>query len=239
MNKIKGQCVWGIVPAAGSGVRFKEQRPKQYCRVHGKTVVEHTLQSLLAHPVLEQIVVAISKEDQFFSSLPVFNELRITTVMGGDSRMGSVVNALAWIETVASPYDWVLIHDAVRPALDLRDLENLLAVMQEDCAGAILGSPVKDTLKFLGSSGYISHTVFRGSLWQASTPQLFRLSVLLKALKRVEEIGLLATDEAQMVEQMGERVKIIPLLYPNPKLTYPDDLLYFDYLLSTKRETVL
>lgn len=239
MNKTKvSSCVWAIVPAAGRGERFKEAVPKQYCRVQGKTILEHTLSSLLSHPALQQIVVAISKEDHYFSALPVFHESRLTTVMGGDSRMASVVNALAWIETVADPDDWVLIHDAVRPGLHPRDFQNLIATMKEDVAGAILGSPVKDTLKFVYSSGFISHTVSRGALWHASTPQLFRLSILLKAIKRAEEIALIATDEAQMVEQLGECVKMVPLLYPNPKLTYPEDLLYFEYLLSAEKERV-
>jgi 2-C-methyl-D-erythritol 4-phosphate cytidylyltransferase len=240
MNKTKiAPCVWGIVPAAGKGERFKDETPKQYCRVQGKTILEHTLTGLLENTAIQQIVVAISKEDHYFSALPVFDESRITTVMGGDSRMGSVVNALAWIETVAEPEDWVLIHDAVRPILDPRDLENLLIAMEEESDGVILGSPVKDTLKFVEpSSDCISHTVSRGALWHSSTPQLFRLSVLLRALKRVEEIGLIATDEAQMVEQLGAQVKIVPLSYPNPKLTYPEDLLYFDYLLSSKKETI-
>lgn len=232
MNKIKGSCVWGIVPAAGSGARFEGAMPKQYYRVQNKTILEYTLGSLLANAALQQIVVAISKEDHRFAALPVFEEPRITTVMGGDSRMGSVINALAWIETIADADDWVLIHDAVRPALSSRDLENLLAQREEDLAGIVVGSPVRDTLKFVEADHTISHTVSRRALWQVATPQLFRLSVLLKAVERVIELGMVATDEAQMVEQLGERVKMVPLFDPNPKLTYPEDLAYFEYLLS-------
>lgn len=224
--------MWGIVPAAGSGARFEGAIPKQYYRVQNKTIIEYTLASLLASGALQQIVVAISKEDHRFAALPVFEEPRITTVMGGDSRMGSVINALAWIETIAEPDDWVLIHDAVRPALSRRDLENLLSQREESVAGVVLGSPVRDTLKFVEADQCISHTVSRRALWQVATPQLFRLSVLLKAVERVMELGLIATDEAQMVEQLGERVKMVALYDPNPKLTYPEDLAYFEYLLS-------
>lgn len=229
---------WVIIPAAGRGERFNHDRPKQYCVLHGKTIIEQSLSVFLKNEKVKQIVVALSSGDQIFRDLSLADDPRIKTVVGGESRMQSVKNALEWIKTVAQPHDWVMVHDAARPALHSDDLENLITSVGDDPVGGILASRVQDTLKFVMQSERISHTVSRSCLWQALTPQLFRLEVLLEGIHRCEQIGLIATDEAQAVEQSGYKPKVVTSRHPNPKLTLPEDSHYLSYLLKEEKEEI-
>lgn len=229
---MQAQSYWVIIPAAGSGNRFSHNLPKQYCELRGKTVIEHTLNVFLKNKQVKQVVVALSAEDTVFSKLPIADHARVTTVQGGATRMQSVLNALNWIKTVGQTQDWVMVHDAVRPALHAEDLENLMLTVGEDEVGGILASPVQDTIKFSTQSNRIAHTVSRNALWQALTPQLFRMNVLLEGLNRCEAIGFVATDEAQAVEQFGHKPKIVKSKHPNPKLTFPQDIHFLTHLLS-------
>lgn len=100
-----------VVPAAGIGSRMQAECPKQYLSIGGKTLLEHALNSLLAHPAISRIIVAISPDDPFFPALPMASDPRITVVNGGKERADSVLAGLQ----AASASRWVLVHDAARP----------------------------------------------------------------------------------------------------------------------------
>lgn len=231
------RAYWGIIPAAGLGERFKGPQ-KQYFSLHGITVLEHTAKALLANAQVQKIVIALSPDDEQFQRLPLSNDPRVITVQGGETRMQSVNNALNYLNSMASSDDWVLVHDAARPCLHPADLNNLIATVADDDVGGLLAFPVTDTIKFVSSANRISHTVSRHSLWQAMTPQLFRLQVLMDGIKRCQQTGMIATDEAQAVEQLGLKAKVVKCLHPNPKLTYLKDLEPISLLLQSTEEAV-
>ncbi|VFP88793.1 2-C-methyl-D-erythritol 4-phosphate cytidylyltransferase [Candidatus Erwinia haradaeae] len=210
-----------IVAAAGTGRRMQSVCPKQYLRICGKTILEHSLIVLLNNPNIQQIIVAIHPEDTYFNSLSIARDLRITTVYGGISRTDSVIAALK----IAPSTPWVLIHDAARPCLYPEDLCRLLALTSYSQVGGILAAPVNDTIKYsiLGAN-YISHTVSRNNLWQAFTPQLFPLKLLQTCLNRVINEKKNINDEATALEFCGFYPEILHGRRDNLKITEPEDL---------------
>ncbi|MFM5287798.1 2-C-methyl-D-erythritol 4-phosphate cytidylyltransferase [Aeromonas veronii] len=216
-----------IVPAAGIGSRMGADCPKQYLQLAGKTILEHTLERLLSHPAIAQVIVALAPHDRWFEALPVAADPRIVRVEGGAERAFSVLNALH-----VAQGEWVLVHDAARPCLTHGDLDALIATAM-NCGGAILGSRVRDTMKRSDGEGNIIATVEREQLWHALTPQMFPT----RALKRALEEGLLLlgatiTDEASAMERAGFAVRMVEGRADNIKVTRPEDLSLAGLFLS-------
>jgi len=192
--------------------------PKQYLPLAGKFLIEHTLERLLGHPKVEQVIVAISATDTFFSTLAVASHPRVITTLGGAERADSVLNGLALVTS-----EWVMVHDAARPCITHQDLDLLIreAVTPD---GALLGSRVRDTMKRTDQHGLIQKTVDREQLWHALTPQFFPTSLLRSALVKGKEHGAVITDEASAMELAGFRPKMVEGRADNIKVTRPEDL---------------
>ncbi|MGB9098893.1 2-C-methyl-D-erythritol 4-phosphate cytidylyltransferase [Erwinia sp.] len=218
-----------VVPAAGIGSRMQAECPKQYLSIGGKTLLEHALNSLLAHPAVSRIIVAISPDDPFFSALPVASDPRIQVVKGGKERADSVLAGLQ----VASSSRWVLVHDAARPCLHLDDLTRLLAITATSRVGGILAAPVRDTMKRAEQGKEaIAHTVDREALWHALTPQLFPLELLRSCLERALKEGATITDEASALEYCGYHPELVIGRSDNIKVTRPEDLALAAFYLT-------
>lgn len=207
-----------VVPAAGVGSRMGASCPKQYLPLAGKFLIEHTLERLLGHPKVEQVIVAISASDTFFSTLAVASHPRVITTLGGAERADSVLNGLVLVTS-----EWVMVHDAARPCITHQDLDLLIreAVTPD---GALLGSRVRDTMKRTDLHGLIQKTVDREQLWHALTPQFFPTSLLRSALVKGKEHGAVITDEASAMELAGFRPKMVEGRADNIKVTRPEDL---------------
>src|SRR5690606_28135909 len=119
---------------------------------------------------------------------------------GGDTRAESVLAGLRALPDDVRADAFVLVHDAARPNLRLADLAALLERGREDPVGAILASPVRDTLKRAGDDGGIDRTEPRDRLWRALTPQIFRRLQLGRALESAAAEGVEVTDEAMAME---------------------------------------
>ncbi len=139
-------------------------------------------------------------------------------VPGGATRQDSVRAGLEALEALAP--DIVLVHDAARPLIPAGTIPALLAALQH-APGAIPAAPVADTLKRV-VRGTITATVPRDGLYRAQTPQAFRFQVLLAAHR--SRPGAAATDDASLLEAIGEPVAIVPGSDDNIKLTYAEDL---------------
>lgn len=227
--------IWVVVPAAGIGSRMQTKVAKQYLLLKNKTILEHTLERLLQLPQLTAMVVAHNIEDDKIASLNVVKNSKIELVIGGAERSDSVLNGLNYIADKARDDDWVLVHDAARPCIDLVDIENLMQQLKGDLVGGILGVPVSDTVKRVAtqsSPSVITETLDRSVLWQAQTPQMFRFSILRDALQQAVSNQQDITDEASAVEQAGLQVKIIEGSRNNIKITRPEDLVIAELILS-------
>ncbi len=223
---------WAIVPAAGIGSRMGAERPKQYLQIQGKTILEHTLERLLQLPILEGIVVTINPFDEFWDELAIATHPKIHRVDGGQERSDSVLNGLQYLQGKLDKFDWVLVHDAARPCVELDNIEALFNELEDHLVGGILGVPVSDTIKRINREYGIETTVDRQVLWQAQTPQIFRFGILHEALERAANNQRDITDEASAVEQQGYYPLMVEGRRDNIKITRPEDLPMAELILS-------
>ncbi|WP_339462088.1 2-C-methyl-D-erythritol 4-phosphate cytidylyltransferase [Pseudomonas sp. EA_105y_Pfl2_R69] len=226
MNTAELPPFWALIPAAGVGSRMAADRPKQYLEVAGKTIIEHSLACFLDHPQLLGVVVSLALDDPYWPHLACAAEPRLQRAEGGRERADSVLNGLLRLsELGARDDDWVLVHDAARPNLARSDLDLLLAELAGDAVGGLLAVPARDTLKRAGPDGRVRETVDRVTIWQAYTPQMFRLGELQRALADALLAGVAITDEASAMEWAGHAPRLIEGRGDNLKVTRPEDLL--------------
>ncbi|MFA0148490.1 2-C-methyl-D-erythritol 4-phosphate cytidylyltransferase [Vibrio lentus] len=228
------QSVIAVVPAAGVGSRMKADRPKQYLQIHSKTILEHTVEKLLSHPQVSKIVVAVSDDDPYYPELPLNLNPQVIRVSGGTERADSVLSALDYIAQQQLS-NWVMVHDAARPCIQLSDIDKLISGAMTHDVGAILAAPVRDTMK-RGAQGQIEHTVDRVDLWHALTPQMFRSKPLRKVLSEALQQGVSITDEASAFEWKGLSPALIAGRSDNFKITQPEDLALAEFYLSQNKE---
>ncbi len=211
-----------ILPAAGKSSRFRDPLYKKpFVSLDNRAVWMHSADRFLARDDVKQLILVISPEDRdefharFGGNVAI---LGIEVVEGGAERADSVGKALA---RVRADIDFVAIHDAARPCLANEWIDRVFEASRE-CDAAILAIPVAGTLKRVGGDNTIQETVSRAGLWEAQTPQVFRRQLLLDAYAR--RGSSTATDDAQLVEQLGHPVRVVPGSPINMKITTKEDL---------------
>lgn len=214
-----------IVPAAGSGSRLNKEISKPFITLSGQAVLAHTIRRFLPLNGLRQILVATSQEYLDKTRLileevvPQNTDISTTCVIGGEERQHSIHKALKEIDMV----DLVMVHDAVRPFVKIEHIQKCCRASTK-AGGAVLGVPVKDTIKRVDDNRYIQATPSRKYLWQTQTPQIFRRELLIEAYEKASRDNFLGTDDASLVERLGARVKMVEGDRSNFKITYPLDL---------------
>lgn len=217
--------LWSVIPAAGASRRMGSSgAPKQYLTIAGRSVLEWSLQPFLARSDISGVVIVLAQSDEAWRELAVCSDARITTTIGGDERVHSVLSGLHALDDRADARDWVLVHDAARPCLSADDLQRLIDKLREDDVGGLLAVPLVDTLKRADSSDHVAATLARDLLWRALTPQMFRFGVLRQALARAIDDNVAVTDESQAIESVGLRPRLIAGDADNIKITTPADL---------------
>lgn len=208
-----------ILVAAGSGTRFGADTPKQFLSLAGRPVIRHAAETLARYAELIQPVGDPSLIAQALEGVRT-----LPAIPGGATRQESVRIGLEALERHAP--DVVLIHDAARPFVPPETVPVLLRALQQ-APGAIPAAPVADTLKLV-EGGHIKQTVPRTGLHRAQTPQAFQYPRILAAHRS----GITdATDDASLLESIGERVMIVEGSEDNIKVTYPDDLTRLERML--------
>ena len=232
--------VFVIIPAAGLGTRMapagkKTAASKQFVEIDGAPVIIHTLRVFARNPKVEQIVVALRKNEmeQFSRQLEKEKQAgKVATVEGGEHRQQSVGNALARLK--AAPDDVVLIHDAVRPFVDDEIIDHVILEVEKHGA-AVAGLPAVDTIKQVeraAEGAIVTSTIPRERVVQAQTPQGFRYELIKRAFDAAAADGFTGTDEASLVERLGENVWVVMGSARNIKITTPADLELAEFFLK-------
>jgi 2-C-methyl-D-erythritol 4-phosphate cytidylyltransferase len=216
--------VWAIIPAAGSGRRMQSSTAKQYLAFQGKTIIEHCLDRLLSHAEIEGAVVVLSEDDEHWRDLAYTADKPVFSATGGSERQHSVYNGTSTLKQRCGSDVMALVHDAVRPLVSHGDLDNVIDAARGNPAGAILATPVADTLKRQNERMEIASTVSRECLWRALTPQVFHLAPLMNALESAIEEEIAITDDAHALEMMGYAPALVSGRADNFKITSPGDL---------------
>ena len=193
-----------VIPAAGSGRRMGGAKAKQYLNVAGKPVLARTLEALSRVPELDIVVLAVPQGDlDMAACLAEKADLpRVEIVPGGPQRQDSVYNGVERAGELGAA--WVAVHDGVRPLAGPELFSRVLKAARITGAAACAITCV-DTIKEAGEDGLVRATLDRSRLWRIQTPQAFGMGLLRKALQRAREQGRYATDEAGLVEWLGEK----------------------------------
>ena len=220
-----------IIPAAGSGSRMGAEAPKQYLSLNGKSLIQHVIKVFDQATKINSIHIVLSEGDAHWRStyLNLSSKAQVH-YCGGDTRSATVLNGLQAIEAQVEAEDWILVHDAARPGLSNLLLNQLLSALEHDAVGGLLALPLADTLKRADNQQRVVETLPRNDLWQAQTPQMFRYAMLKKALTTFNGS---ATDEAEAIEALGLKPKLVTGELRNLKVTYPQDLAVLSALLNT------
>ncbi|KWS07256.1 2-C-methyl-D-erythritol 4-phosphate cytidylyltransferase [Lysobacter capsici AZ78] len=227
--------IWAVIPAAGSGRRFGGPTPKQYLQAAGKPLIEHALIALLSHPRIAGAMVALSADDERWPGWTELCGKPVLRCVGGGERADSVLAALRALPAQVGDRALVLVHDAARPNLRGDDIDRLIAAAESGADGAILGAPVRDTLK-RAEAGRIARTEPRDGLWRAFTPQAFARGALTAALSDAAARGVIVTDEASAMERVGAKPLLVEGREDNLKVTTPADLVLAEFLLRAGRD---
>lgn len=224
-----------LIPAAGTGSRMGVDIPKQYLSLLGKPVIQHAIEAFHGCVRISSVSVILHPEDKVFDTVVdrgAFEKVQVY-FSGGESRSATVLNGLLAMEGKVAANDWVLVHDAARPCLSLLLLNRLLDELEQDEVGGLLAIPLADTLKRADSLQRVARTESRDGLWQAQTPQMFRLDLLKSALQAANGAP---TDEAQAVEALGLSPRLVVGELRNLKITYPQDLILAEAILAKDME---
>lgn len=227
--------VCAIVLAAGRGERLGGRVSKALVKLAGLPLVCHSLKALSANSQIKDILVVVNEHNRSAVARAVARHAPQKVrafVNGGSRRQDSVSNALAALTPRTSI---VLVHDAARPFIDRRVLEQLLLTAGK-CSAAIPAVPVKATLKEVSVSAgrmVVSRTPDRSRLWEVQTPQAFEKNVLLEAYRRFGHADV--TDDASLVEKLGVAVRVVPGSHAQIKVTTPEDLVLVEAIAARRK----
>ena len=223
-----------ILPSAGSGTRFNSDKPKQYCSIGEKMIIEFSLELLAEVDECQAVCIPVSEKDQYHKE--IHDHPKFHFIEGGATRAESVKKGFDFLESENLNYDNILIHDPVRPCVTKTELISLLEEFFEiECQAMILAIPVSDTLK-LSKNNYIKSTISRKNVWRALTPQLFTKEALKNAYNLNSEDLSSLTDEASLFDDLDEGVMIMQGSSENIKITFQEDLrLAKNILINQKR----
>lgn len=217
-----------IILGAGNGTRMKSEKSKLLLEIGSKTVIERSVEAFLSVSDIDEIIVVARAQD-----IDIYSELltdeRISFVIGGATRQQSVKNA---VETVDDAH-LIVIHDGARPLIKCEDIEKTIRAAEEFSAAAV-GVFVKDTIKIVDKQGFVESTPDRSTLFAVQTPQIFDFELYKNAMKKADEQGLDFTDDCQLVELCGGKVKMVEGSYSNIKITTPDDIALAENLLKNE-----
>lgn len=220
-----------ILVAAGRGARMG--RDKLFLTVAGRPVIAHTWRQFDDAKSIDQIIVVVraGMEKKFDAIARKFEfRKKFQIVTGGAERQDSVWNGL---EAVPPKAGIVAIHDAARPCVQA-ELIAATVKYAEETGAAVAAHPVTDTIKESADGRLIQKTLDRSQLWAMETPQTFRLDVIRRAIAAARAKKMLFTDDTAACELIGQPVRLVSSIAPNPKVTVPGDLPIVEALLKNQ-----
>jgi 2-C-methyl-D-erythritol 4-phosphate cytidylyltransferase len=219
-----------VLLAGGKGKRMKSAIPKQFLPVLGRPVFLRSLDVFAGLSYISNIVIVLDESYRDEYAAVVQGDSRIVWADPGAERQDSVFNGL---QKVPDSCSLVAIHDSARPLVTRKEVESVLFDALEHGA-AVLGVPMKATVKESEDGKFVLRTVPRSRLWEVHTPQVVTKALLLEGFAKVKSNNLEVTDDVSVVEALGKPVKLTLGEYTNIKLTTPDDLQIAEQILRER-----
>ena len=228
--------VTALLPCAGQGKRMGGGVSKPFLEVNGRPLLTYTLDTFQRHALINEIILIVQREMVDYCRREIVDKYGYTKVRaiaaGGLERQDSVANGLACVDADA---EWVVVHDAVRP-LVTGDIITRAVQTAFEKGNAVVGVPVKDTIKKVDRDLTVLETPERRDLWQIQTPQVFKKSILAAAFREAAQKGWQATDDAALVERLGIKVCLVQGDYTNIKVTTPEDLILLKEMTAERTD---
>lgn len=224
-----------VIVAAGAGRRMNVDINKQYIKLDEKEMITHTIDVFYNHKNIDEIVVCIKEEEEYFFVHEIINKYNFENIKiayGGKERQDSIYNGL---QKVDKSCDIVLIHDGARPFVSNNIIDESIKAVKEKKA-VVVGVPVRDTIKVV-EDGIIKHTPKRSTLWSAQTPQTFKYDLIMRAYEEAYKHSYYGTDDAMLVEHLGQSVSMIMGSYENIKITNPEDINVAEQILELRKKS--
>ena len=227
------QSVAAIICAAGASSRFGGKRKKAFVDVAGRAVFMRSVEIFSNRDDVKQILLGISPEDEELVNIKWGPNLKFydtTIFLGGDERFDTVNKG---IELVKDDIDFIAVHDACRCCVTAELIDKVIATAAEKGA-AIPACPVTATIKE-AQDNTITRTVDRENLYEAQTPQVVAVELLKKAyenLKNLDQSRI--SDDAQLVEALGQKVTIVEADSSNIKITRQSDIAIAEAILKSR-----
>lgn len=222
-----------IILASGVGLRFGTDTPKQFLKVAGKTVLEHTIDIFEFHPQIHEIILVTSNDFRILTEEIITRSqyTKVTKILtGGVTRQESTCIA---IQSIHGDHHNVLVHDAVRPLLSGDIISNCLKGLEvESCVDTII--PASDTIVYSEDGYYIKNIPNRANYYLGQTPQGFKSGLLRKAHGYVEDNSSVTDDCGLVLKYKLAPIKLIQGAVSNIKITYPSDIYMADRLFQLK-----
>ena len=212
-----------VIVSAGRGSRMKADINKQFLKIGDKEVIAHTIDKFYNNENIGEIIIVVREDEKEFFQENVIDKYgykNIKIAFGGKERQDSVYNGLKALDKNC---EIVLIHDGARPFVTDEIIETSIECAQKyNCA--IVGVPVKDTIKIVNENNDVCDTPSRNKLWSIQTPQVFDYSLIMKAHEKAKVDKYYGTDDSMLMEYLGYNVKVVEGSYNNIKITTPEDL---------------
>lgn len=225
---------YAIIVAAGKGERMGANISKQFIMLVDKPIIVHTMLAFERHPLIEAVVLVVASCDINYVQKDIVGRYSfqkpIIIIEGGVERQHSVYNGLRVLPEDA---EIVVIHDGVRPLVTGEMIETGIHAAGMYGA-AVIGMPMKDTVKKVDAQHFVLHTPEREMLWMVQTPQAFRYKLIKEAHERALKDGFLGTDDGMLVERLGYSVKMVEGSYHNIKITTQEDLVLAGELIKRR-----
>ncbi|MCF6216339.1 MAG: 2-C-methyl-D-erythritol 4-phosphate cytidylyltransferase [Emcibacter sp.] len=234
-NKDKKYTVHGVILSGGSGSRFAADLPKQYVKLAGKTILEHTIDAFEAHSGIDSIIIVVAARFKHLVEDIILRNsyVKISKILiGGDTRMDS---SYAAINSISNDDDIILFHDAVRPLVSRKTISDcIVAVKKYQAVDVVI--PCTDTIVETADGEFISQIPDRANLRRGLTPQGFKAGLIRKAhLLMKENNDTDFTDDCGIVLKYNlSDVFLVTGTVENIKITYPEDIFIADKLFQTR-----
>lgn len=223
--------VAALIPAAGQGLRMKNEKNKQFMMLGDRPVLAHTLALFTSHPEIQKVLLMGRPEElaSYHQLVEEYSNPRQVQVLpGGKERADTVWKGLLALGDV----DYVLIHDGARPLLPSCLLHQVLSELKS-WEAVVPGLPILDTVKVV-LQDVVQRTIPRETLRAVQTPQAFRFQLIFQAYKAGFTAGFLGSDDVSYLERVYDKIKVIPGSWENIKMTTPMDLLLGEMILQDR-----
>ena len=221
---------FALIVAGGSGSRMNNNVPKQFLEIAGRPVLMYTFDAFFNFdPNLEFILVLPKDQESLWNSLCDKHDFQIVhkIAFGGETRFQSVKNGLDLITGDGI----VFIHDGVRPMVSVQTLQNCYKTAVEK-GNALPVIPISESVRMV--VGLHNRAVDRSQYFMVQTPQTFQTGLIKVAYRQAKSNSF--TDDATVLESMGEKIYLTEGNRENIKLTYPEDLIFADALMQNKNQ---